>query len=54
MLISLTSPHALSKSAYTYDLDFQGITITGCVYICSNNLILPERINGCPVTGTGE
>ena len=45
---------AATSSVYTYTVSNGEVTITGCDTEVSGELVIPETIGGCAVTGIGE
>ena len=48
-----TSSLALSNTEFTYNTDGESIEILGCENICPLNLVIPNEIDGLPVTKIG-
>ena len=53
LAILATSSFAFSNTEFTYNTDGESIEILGCENICPLNLVIPNEIDGLPVTKIG-
>ena len=49
----VSSSFVLGNTQFTYNTVDDGIEVTGCVGECPNDLVIPEEIDGYPVTIIG-
>ena len=57
LAISFAAPtgvRALSADGFTYSVEDDAVTITGCDGTCPSNLVLPATIGGLPVVKVGD
>jgi hypothetical protein len=53
LVFLVTSSFAFSNTEFTYNTDGESIEILGCENICPLNLVIPNQIEGLPVTKIG-
>lgn len=53
LVLLVSSSFALSNTEFTYNNNGESIEILGCENICPLNLVIPNEINGLPVTKIG-
>jgi|SaaInlStandDraft_1057018.scaffolds.fasta_scaffold27999_2 hypothetical protein len=53
LVFFVTSSFAFSNTEFTYNTDGESIEILGCENICPLNLVIPNEIDGLPVTKIG-